>query len=223
MGFQIAIDGPAGAGKSTISKMVAQKLGYVYIDTGAMYRAFGLYLIRNGIEISDTEKVKAACNEVNISITTSVIDGEQIVYLNDEDVTGLIRTEEAGNMASACGTVPEVREKLVALQKAMTDTMDVVMEGRDICTAVLPNAQVKIYLTASVEERARRRCRQLMNKGIPYNSDDVENDIKARDYQDMNRTISPLRRADDAKLIDSSDMTIEAVVNVIVTEAKSKC
>lgn len=218
MGMQIAIDGPAGAGKSTVSKKVAQELGFVYVDTGAMYRAMGLYLMRNNIEISDIEKVKEACNDVDIFIAYE--KGMQIVYLNGENVNGLIRTEEAGKMASDCGTVPEVRQKLVELQKEMADTMNVVMEGRDICTSVLPNAQVKIYLTASTKERARRRCQQLMDKGLPHDEKEIEKDIVERDYQDMNRAISPLKQADDALLIDSSDMTIDSVVNVIVTAAR---
>lgn len=213
MGVNIAIDGPAGAGKSTIARMIAKKLGYIYVDTGAMYRAMALYLIREKILPSETEKINAKCREADISIGYE--NGEQIVYLNGENVNGLIRTEEVGNMASASSPNPNVRRKLVELQQKLAANQDVVMDGRDIGTCVLPDAQVKVYLTADSRVRAERRYRELEGRGVSCNLDEIEKDIIERDHQDMTRDISPLKQAEDAVLVDSSYMTIEEAVDAV--------
>lgn len=214
MSFNVAIDGPAGAGKSTIAKQVAAKKGYVYVDTGAMYRAMALYFIRAGFDASDETKIAASVDE--ISVVLKYEDGVQHVILNGEDVTGLIRTEEVGNMASASSVYAPVRTKLVALQQELAKTTDIIMDGRDIGTVVLPNADVKVYLTASVECRANRRYKELIEKGMEADLEQIAKDIEERDYRDMHRDNSPLKQADDAVLVDSSDMTIEEVVNTIV-------
>lgn len=214
MSFNIAIDGPAGAGKSTIAKIIAKKLGYIYVDTGAMYRAMALYLIRENIKPSETEKISVKCKEADISIGYE--NGEQIVYLNGENVNGLIRTEEVGNMASASSPNPEVRKKLVELQQKLAASKDVVMDGRDIGTCVLPDAQVKVYLTADSRVRAERRYKELTEKGVPCDLDTIERDIIERDHQDMTREISPLMQAADATLIDSSYMTVDEVADKII-------
>ena len=214
MSFNIAIDGPAGAGKSTIARKIAEKLGYIYVDTGAMYRAMALYLLRERIEPSEADKISAKCREADISIGYE--SGEQIVYLNGENVNGLIRTEEVGNMASASSPNPEVRKKLVELQQKLAASKDVVMDGRDIGTCVLPHAQVKIYLTANSRVRAERRYKELTEKGTTCDLDTIERDIIERDHQDMTREISPLRQAEEAVLMDSSDMTIDEVVDEII-------
>ena len=213
MGVNIAIDGPAGAGKSTIAKMIAKKLGYIYVDTGAMYRAMALYLIREKILPSETEKINAKCREADISIGYE--NGEQIVYLNGENVNGLIRTEEVGNMASASSPNPNVRRKLVELQQKLAANQDVVMDGRDIGTCVLPDEQVKDYLTADSRVRAERRYKELEGRGVSCNLDEIEKDIIERDHQDMTRDISPLKQAEDAVLVDSSYMTIEEAVDAV--------
>ena len=214
MSFNVAIDGPAGAGKSTIAKQVAAKKGYVYVDTGAMYRAMALYFIRAGFDASDETKIAASVDE--ISVVLKYEDGVQHVILNGEDVTGLIRTEEVGNMASASSVYAPVRTKLVALQQELAKTTDIIMDGRDIGTVVLPNADVKVYLTASVECRANRRYKELIEKGMEADLEQIAKVIEERDYRDMHRDNSPLKQADDAVLVDSSDMTIEEVVNTIV-------
>ena len=209
MGKQIAIDGPAGAGKSTIARSLAKKLGYIYVDTGAMYRAMALFLIRRGIRADETEKIEAACGEADITIAFE--EGEQQVLLNGEHVNGLIRTEEVGNMASASSVNPKVREKMTELQRKLGQEADVVMDGRDIGTFVLPEADVKIYLTASIEERARRRALEYEKKGMPADIEQIAKDIAERDYRDMHREHAPLRQAEDAVLVDTSDMTIPEV------------
>ncbi|MDE6943199.1 MAG: (d)CMP kinase [Lachnospiraceae bacterium] len=214
MGMNIAIDGPAGAGKSTIAKQIAKKLGYIYVDTGAMYRAMALYLLRGKILPSETDKINEKCREADISIGYE--NGEQIVYLNGENVNGLIRTEEVGNMASASSPNPNVRRKLVELQQKLAADKDVVMDGRDIGTCVLPNAQVKVYLTADSRVRAERRYKELTEKGVSCDLDEIEKDIINRDHQDMTREISPLMQAEDAVLVDSSYMTIEEAVDAVV-------
>ena len=219
MGFQIAIDGPAGAGKSTIAKRVAKQLGFIYVDTGAMYRAMGLFLIREGIDPHDTEKIESKCEEADITIRYE--NGEQVVYLNGENVNGLIRTEQVGNMASQTSSNQKVRTKLVKLQQKLAADADVVMDGRDIGTCVLPNAEVKIFLTASSKVRAKRRYDELMAKGENCDLDVIEQDIIARDHQDMTREISPLVPADDSVLIDSSYMTIEKVTQEIMSRAQA--
>ena len=214
MSINVAIDGPAGAGKSTIAKLIAKKMGYIYVDTGAMYRAMALYFIRNGIKAEDTQKVSEKCKDADISIAYR--DGEQVVLLGDENVNGLIRTEEVGNMASATSANKNVRQKLVELQKKLAANADVVMDGRDIGTVVLPNADVKIYLTASSSVRAKRRYDELIAKGEKADLATIEADIIERDNRDMTREISPLRQADDAVLVDSSYMTIDEVVQTVV-------
>lgn len=210
MKYNIAIDGPAGAGKSTIAKKLAKDLGYVYVDTGAMYRAMAYYFIQNGIKADDVLAIEKACVDVDVTITYK--DGEQQVILNGENVNGVIRNEEVGNMASATSIYPVVRTKLVELQRILAQKENVIMDGRDIGTVVLPNANVKIFLTASSRVRATRRYEELQAKGIECNLDEIEKDIIERDRRDMNRETSPLKQADDAILLDSSDLDIDGVV-----------
>ncbi|MBE5824076.1 MAG: (d)CMP kinase [Butyrivibrio sp.] len=220
MSKSIAIDGPAGAGKSTIARKVAKSLGFIYVDTGAMYRAMALYMIKKGVDASDADKISATCTSADITIRHE--NGEQVVYLNGENVNGLIRTEEVGNMASASSVNGDVRRKLVELQQKMAKTTDVVMDGRDIGTVVLPDANLKVYLTASSRVRAERRYKELIAKGTECNIDDIEKDIIDRDYRDMHRENSPLKQAEDAVLLDSSDMTIDEVAEKILDLYKSK-
>ena len=210
----IAIDGPAGAGKSTIAKRVAKELGYIYVDTGAMYRAIAYYLVTNQIDIEDEDALDAACSQITIRIAYE--DGAQQVYLNEENVTPYLRTEETGNMASKSSAKAPVRAALLDLQRDMAKEYDVVMDGRDIGTNVLPDAEVKIYLTASSKERANRRYKELVEKGEHPDFDQIESDIIERDNRDMNRAIAPLKQAEDAVLVDSSDMGIEEVVQAIL-------
>ena len=214
MSHNVAIDGPAGAGKSTIAKRIDRILGYIYVDTGAMYRAMAYYLIQNQVDAADQEAIAAACQHADISICYQ--DGEQVVLLNGENVNAYLRTEAVGNMASVSSVVPEVRKKLVELQQKLARETDVVMDGRDIGTVVLPDADVKVYLTASVETRAKRRFLELQEKGEPADLAKIAADIEDRDYRDMHRDISPLRQAEDATLVDSSDMTIDQVVERIL-------
>lgn len=210
MSINIAIDGPAGAGKSTIAKKVAKNRGYIYVDTGAMYRAMALHMIRENIAAGDTAAIEEACEHADISIR--YIDGEQVVLLNGENVNAYLRTEEVGNMASASSVNGKVRAKLQALQQKLAAEADVVMDGRDIGTSVLPNADVKIYLTASSLVRAKRRYDELAAKGEKADLDKIEADIIERDHRDMTRELNPLKQAADAVLVDSSDMTIDEVV-----------
>ena len=218
--FAVAIDGPAGAGKSTIAKELSKKLGVIYVDTGAMYRAMALFLIRQGIKSSETEEISKKCEEADISI--SFENGQQVVTLNGENVNGLIRTEEVGNMASASSPNPDVRKKLVALQRKLASEKSVVMDGRDIGTVVLPNAKVKIYLTASSAVRAKRRYDELTAKGESCDIEKIEADIIERDHRDMTREISPLRQADDAVLVDTSDMSIAEVQDRLLSICREK-
>ena len=220
MGKSIAIDGPAGAGKSTIAKMVAKELGFIYVDTGAMYRAMALYLLEKGIDRNDTEGIEKACEDADISIDYE--NGVQVVLLMGKNVNDRIRTEEVGNMASASSVNPKVREKLVALQQKLASEKEVVMDGRDIGTVVLPDSKCKIYLTASSAVRAKRRYDELVAKGESCDIKKIEADIIERDNRDMTREHSPLKQAEDAVLIDSSDMTIEEVKIAILNEAKRK-
>lgn len=213
MRYNIAIDGPAGAGKSTIAKLVAKEKGYIYVDTGAMYRGLAIHFLKKGIQPDEKEKIIDACKDAEVSIGYE--DGAQQIYLNGENITSMLREEAVGNMASISSAVPEVRAKLLDLQRNLAKEKDVVMDGRDIGTHVLPNADVKIYLTASVECRANRRFKELTEKGIACNYDEIAQDIQERDTRDMNREIAPLKKADDAVLVDSSDMTIEEVVKAI--------
>ena len=213
MGYSVAIDGPAGAGKSTIAKQIARKLDFIYVDTGAMYRAMAYYLLQNHVDASDTAAIDVKCREADIRIRYE--NKEQQVWLNGENVNGMIRTEEVGNMASASSVNPNVRAKLVELQRKMAETDNVIMDGRDIGTTVLPNADVKIYLTAGSHVRARRRYEELKEKGTICDLETIERDIIERDERDMNREMSPLRQAEDAVLVDSSDMTVEEVLGTI--------
>ena len=213
MSFNIAIDGPAGAGKSTIAKQLAKELGFVYVDTGAMYRAFAYYFITNNIASDDEAAISAACPNVTISLTYE--DGVQNVWLNGENVSGVIRNEEVGKMASSTSVYPVVRAKLVELQQKLAATTDVIMDGRDIGTVVLPNADVKIYMTASSAVRAKRRFDELVAKGVECNLDEIEKDIIERDYRDMNRETSPLKKADDAYELDTSALDIDGVVKAM--------
>lgn len=213
MSYTIAIDGPAGAGKSTIARAIARKLGYIYVDTGAMYRAMGLFIMRKGIRPEESRKISEACQDA--AITIEYKDGEQIVILNGENVNPYIRTEEAGNMASAVSVNQAVREKLVELQRELASKTDVVMDGRDIGTCVLPDADVKVFLTAGTGVRARRRYEELAAKGIACDIEAIEKDIIERDNRDCTREISPLKQAEDAVLLDSSEMTVEQVIDSI--------
>jgi cytidylate kinase len=212
----IAIDGPAGAGKSTIAKLVAKELNAVYVDTGAMYRAIAVYFLRNQIDPDVEEQVEAACQTIEVTIQYE--NHVQQVFLNGENVTPILRTEEVGNMASRASAKQPVRDKLLQLQRDMAASQMVVMDGRDIGTNVLPNAEVKIYLTASSAERAKRRYQELLEKGETCNISQIQADIIQRDEQDMNRTIAPLRQAEDAYFLDSSDMNIQEVVATILEQ-----
>ena len=214
MSYNIAIDGPAGAGKSTIARRAAAALSFIYVDTGAMYRAMGLYFLNHGIDPADTAAIEAAVQDVDVSIRYE--NGEQQVYLNGENVTGQIRREKVGDMASRTSVNGKVREKLVQLQQQLAARENVVMDGRDIGTCVLPDATVKIYLTASVEERARRRYLELKEKGQEESLEKIQEDIRDRDHRDMTREISPLRQAEDAVLVDASHMTIEEVTAAVL-------
>lgn len=214
MNNNIAIDGPAGAGKSTVAKAVAKKLGLIYVDTGAMYRALGLYLLRNKIDVNDTEAVIASLDNADVSI--EYVDNEQVVLLNGENVNGLIRTPEVSEMASACSAISEVRVSMVKRQQKLAQEKDVVMDGRDICEVVLPDARTKIFLTASTAVRAKRRYDELIAKGTECSLEEIEADIIKRDDRDMNRAASPLRQAEDATLVDTSDMSINEVIDRIV-------
>ena len=218
MSYQIAIDGPAGAGKSTIARRVARLKNFIYVDTGAMYRAMAYYLYQQKVNPQDEKAVSEKCQGAHITI--QYIDGEQVVLLNGENVNPYLRTEEVGNMASVTSKNPKVRERLTLLQKELAAQNDVVMDGRDIGTCVLPHADVKIYLTASVEVRAKRRYDELTAKGEQCDIQQIEDDIAKRDEQDMNREIAPLKRAEDAVLVDSSYMTIDEVVQAILNCVK---
>lgn len=210
MSFNIAIDGPAGAGKSTIAKKLAKDLGVVYVDTGAMYRAMAYFFLTNDIASDDIAAITEACKDVDVRIAYE--DGVQHVLLNGADVSDKIRAEEVGRMASATSVHAVVRKKLVELQQKLAQTTDVIMDGRDIGTVVLPNANVKIYLTASSGVRAKRRYDELTAKGVECDFGEIEKDIIERDYRDMNREVSPLKKADDAVELDTSNLDIDGVV-----------
>ncbi len=218
--MNIAIDGPAGAGKSTIAKIVASKTGNIYVDTGAMYRAMAVFFISKGIDADDTEAVEANLNDANVTIRHE--GGEQVVILNGENVNGKLRTEEVGNMASRISVIGSVRRKLVDLQRDLARTTDVVMDGRDIGTVVLPDAKLKIFLTAGADVRAERRFKELAAKGIEADIKQIEADIIERDNRDMNRSESPLKQAPDAVVIDSSYMTIDEVADKILGLAEER-
>ena len=218
MGYNIAIDGPAGAGKSTIAKLVAKELGFIYVDTGAMYRGLAVHFLKKGIVPGEVEKIEAACEDAKVELGYE--NDVQQVYLNGENITSQLREEAVGNMASVSSAVPAVRAKLLDLQRNLAKEKDVVMDGRDIGTNVLPNADVKVYLTASVECRAMRRFKELKGKGEACDFEQIRQDIQERDERDMTREIAPLKQAEDATLIDSSEMGIDDVVKAIIALTK---
>ena len=218
MGYNVAIDGPAGAGKSTIAKLVAKEKGFIYVDTGAMYRGLAIHFLDKGISAEETDKIVEACQDADVTIRYE--EGVQQVYLNDVNITARLRDEVVGNMASKSSAIPAVRAKLLELQRSLAKTQDVIMDGRDIGTCVLPEADVKVYLTASVETRAKRRYDELVEKGVSCDLNEIAKDIEERDHRDMTREIAPLKQADDAVLVDSSDMTIEEVVKAITDLCK---
>lgn len=220
MSYQIALDGPAGAGKSTIAKAVAKELSFVYVDTGAMYRAMALLVVRNGLDISDEDAVSELCEKANVSITYS--EGEQVVMLNGENVNGFIRQPEVGDTASAISVYKRVRAKLVALQQELAVSENVIMDGRDIASCVLPNADLKIYLDADVTVRAKRRVKELTEKGIECNLQEIEEQMKERDYRDMHRENSPLVKVPEAVVVDSSYMSADEVTKEIIRLFKDK-
>lgn len=213
--YSIAIDGPAGAGKSTIAKAIARKLGFIYVDTGAMYRAMALHFLRQDMDGHDRQAIAAQCPAIEVSLGYDD-EGTQQVFLNGENVSSLIREEEVGKMASVTSAIPEVRAALLDLQRNMAKKADVLMDGRDIGTHVLPDASLKIYLTASADVRAARRYKELLEKGKDCDLDQIREDIIQRDKQDSEREIAPLRQAEDAILVDSSEMSIEQVIDTVV-------
>ncbi len=216
----IAIDGPAGAGKSTIARLAAGKLGFIYVDTGAMYRAMALYFIRNGIDTEDESAVSAACEDINISIEYK--DGKQEVILNGENVNAFIRTEKVSLVTSDISKYVSVRAKLLGLQRSIAATKNIIMDGRDIGTCVLPDAKTKIYLTASADERARRRYKEQKEKGISCDLEKIKQDIIKRDEQDMNRKTAPLKQAEDAVFLDTSDLSVKEAVNAVINIYRTK-
>ena len=220
MSYCVAIDGPAGAGKSTIAKKIAKKMQLIYVDTGAMYRAMALFLLRNHVSPEDAAAIERTCEDAEIGICYE--KGQQVVYLNGENVNDLLRSEEVGKMASISSQIKSVRRKLVDLQRRLAETTDVIMDGRDIGTCVLPDADVKIYLTASSRVRAQRRFDELQEKGIACNFDEIEKDIIERDRRDMTREESPLKKAEDAIEVDTSDMSIEQVIATIIRISEEK-
>ena len=212
--YAIAIDGPSGAGKSSLARRLAGMFQFIYVDTGAMYRAMALFLVRNHVSADDLAAIERTCEDAEIGICYE--KGQQVVYLNGENVNDLLRSEEVGRMASIASVIKSVRIKLVNLQRRLAETTDVVMDGRDIGTCVLPNADVKIYLTASSRVRAQRRYDELQEKGVTCSFEEIEKDIIERDHRDMTREESPLRKAEDAVEVDSSYMTVEQVVDTII-------
>ncbi len=218
MSYNVAVDGPAGAGKSTIARAVAERENLIYVDTGAMYRAMALFLLRSGVDLEDETQIAAKCQKAKITIRYE--EGVQVVVLNGENVNGFLRTEQVGDAASRTSPVPEVRKNMMKLQKELAEENDCIMDGRDIGTRVLPDAQLKIYLTASVEIRARRRFEELAAKGEICDLAQIQADIEERDYRDMHREISPLVQAADAILVDTSSMGVEEVVERICEQIR---
>ena len=217
--FSIAIDGPSGAGKSSVARAVAEKLGAMYLDTGAMYRAVGLYMLKNGVPLDDPAAIAAHCPGVDVRVGYGK-DGRQCVYLGEEDVSEAIRAAEVSLAASSVSTVPEVRERMVALQRRIASGHSVVMDGRDIGTKVLPDATLKVFLTASAEVRARRRFHELAQKGMPEPYEKVLEELVRRDDVDTHRAASPLRMAEDAVEVDCSQMTLDEVVEAVAALAR---
>ncbi len=215
--YSIAIDGPAGAGKSTIARAIAKRIGFIYVDTGAMYRAIALYFLRKGVDGQDREAVAAGCPDIRVTLDYDS-EGKQQVILNGENVSGLIRTPEVSKMASTTSAIPEVRASLLQLQRNLAATSNVLMDGRDIGTHVLPQATLKIFLTASADVRARRRYDELVAAGTPCSYEQIRQEIIQRDKQDTEREIAPLRQAEDAVLVDSSDMTVDQVIEAVIRE-----
>ena len=218
MGYNIAIDGPAGAGQSTIAKMAAKELDFLYVDTGAMYRAMAYYFMIHHMDPKDEEAIAAACPDIRIQLKYE--EGAQQIYLNGENVSVQIRQEAVGNTASVISAYPKVRQKLTSLQQEIAASENIIMDGRDIGTCVLPDAQLKIYLTASVHTRAERRYKELVEKGTACSLEEIEKDIEERDYRDMHRKVSPLKAADDAVVLDTSHMDIPQVTEKIMELAK---
>ena len=217
--FSIAIDGPSGAGKSSVARAVAEKLGAMYLDTGAMYRAVGLYMLKNGVPLDDPAAIAAHCPGVDVRVGYGK-DGRQCVYLGEEDVSEAIRAADVSLAASSVSTVPEVRERMVALQRRIASGHSVVMDGRDIGTKVLPDATLKVFLTASAEVRARRRFHELAQKGMPEPYEKVLEELVRRDDVDTHRAASPLRMAEDAVEVDCSQMTLDEVVEAVAALAR---
>ena len=217
--INIAIDGPAGAGKSTISRKAAAELGYIYIDTGALYRTVGLAVTRKGADLSSAEEIASVLTD-DLSVELKFVDGEQRMFLNGEDVSDKIRTPEASSAASKVSAVPAVRAYLFDLQKKMAKENNCIMDGRDIGTVVLPDAKVKIFLTASPEARAQRRYKELVEKGMDVKYEDVLSDMIKRDYDDSHRAIAPLKKADDAILCDTSDIDLEQSIELVIRTIK---
>ena len=221
MSIAVAIDGPAGAGKSTISKSAAKELGFIYVDTGALYRTVGLAASRRNIEPVQGEEVNNLLDSIKVELTFND-KGEQVVLLNGEDVSAFIRTPEASMMASKISAIPEVRAYLLDLQRNMATTSNVIMDGRDIGTVVLPNAEVKIFLTATPEARATRRYNELVEKGMDVKYDDILQDVITRDYNDSHREIAPLKQADDAVLADTTEIDLQGSIDLIVSIIKER-
>ena len=220
MAFNIAIDGPAGAGKSTIARRVAQELSYLYVDTGAMYRAMALYFQRNGISPENETEISAACDQINVTLTNE--NGEQQVFLNGENVNAYIRTEEVGKITSAISVYASVRQKLTQLQRELASASNLIMDGRDIGTVVLPNADVKIFLTASPECRAERRYKELIEKGESVTFEAVLADVNQRDYQDSHREIAPMKPCEDSVMADTTGKTLEESTEMIIKIIKGE-
>jgi len=216
----VAIDGPAGAGKSTIARAAAKELGFIYVDTGALYRAIGWYALQKGKDPGEREQVCPLLSELSVEL--KYINGEQRVFVNDRDVSGYIRTSEVSMAASKISVLPEVREFLFDLQRDMAKQNDVVMDGRDIGTVVLPWADVKIFLTASPEERARRRYEEMVQKGQPADYEEILSDVKKRDYNDSHRKIAPLKPAEGAVLLDTTGNTLEKSIRVLTSMIKER-
>ncbi len=219
--ISIAIDGPAGAGKSTIAKLAAKELSFIYVDTGALYRAIGLYAYRNNIGSRDVDAVSKMLDDIKVELAFND-KKEQIVLLNGEDVSGLIRTPEISMYASDVSAIPQVRAFLLDLQRNMATTNNIIMDGRDIGTVVLPNAQIKIFLTASPEVRAKRRYDELIEKGMDVNFDDVLKDVVTRDYNDSHRETAPLKPADDSVIVDTSELNLEQSVELLISIMKER-